>query len=145
MPQESTAARAPPRSGMCWAGATPSAPGSTLQASCGCSAAMATTQPGSWATSTTCGNTIRPQGADLSEWLGATILWARGTGTPAVRRFHRAPFSPGDPGGFARYATGKCLSARSEFDSKNRTVNRLVGLRTQLGGLKGRLAECIGT
>src|SRR5476651_2118716 len=65
MPAGSTGPRARPQSATCWEDAIPLAPGSTLPATCGCSVAMATTQSGTWATSTTCGNTIRALGIDL--------------------------------------------------------------------------------
>ena len=62
------------RSATCREGAIRSAPGSTPPATCGCSAAMATTQPGSWATSTTCGNTIRARGVDPRRVVGTPSI-----------------------------------------------------------------------
>ena len=51
--------RARPRPATCRERARRRIPGSTRPATCGCSAAMATTQPGVWAPSTICGNSVR--------------------------------------------------------------------------------------
>jgi hypothetical protein len=69
MPQESTVPQAPPRWTARPEGAIRPAPGSIPPANCGCSAALATTQPATWATSMICGNTIRARAADRATLL----------------------------------------------------------------------------